>query len=268
MSQQFTVFPAIDLRRGRCVRLRRGDVAAETAYSDQPAGVAQRWQNLGAEWLHVVNLDGAIESPGVWRGPNISALRAILSTVNIPVQFGGGIRSLASIESLLSLGVARVILGTIAVTQPDLVREAVHCFGPGRVLVSLDTRRGYVATHGWTKNTAIESTRLGAELKAAGIETVVHTDIERDGMLAGANAEASVALAKQTGLCVIVSGGVAHIDDIIWAARHAAEGLAGIIVGQALYTGAVTLSEALAAARLATMRQTSRSNSCHSVEGD
>jgi phosphoribosylformimino-5-aminoimidazole carboxamide ribotide isomerase len=247
----FTVFPAIDMRGGRCVRLRQGDAAAQTVYSDRPADMALRWQDCGASWLHVVNLDGALETPDSWSGPNVDALRAILDTVQVPVQFGGGVRSLASIERLLDMGVARVILGTVAVTHPEIVREAVERFGPDRVLASLDARDGLVRTHGWVSDSGRPVHELGAELFRQGLRTAVHTDISRDGMLTGANLAASVALAGATGLRVIVSGGVAGIEDVAEAARRAHEGLAGIIIGQALYTGALDLADAIeTAARL------------------
>ncbi|MGQ9552745.1 MAG: 1-(5-phosphoribosyl)-5-[(5-phosphoribosylamino)methylideneamino]imidazole-4-carboxamide isomerase [Anaerolineae bacterium] len=241
----FTVFPAIDLRHGRCVRLRQGNTDAETIYSDQPVLVAQRWQDQGARWLHVVNLDGALEQAETWTGPNVVALQSILAAVTIPVQFGGGIRTLATIERLLSLGIARVILGTVAVSQPELVAKAVQHFSAEHVLVSLDARDGFVATHGWTAPSRISVATLGKQLRQAGLCTVVHTDIARDGMLSGANLNASLALARETGLEVIVSGGVASLSDIADAARHYSAGIAGVIIGQALYTGAINLREAL-----------------------
>ncbi|NPV09617.1 MAG: 1-(5-phosphoribosyl)-5-[(5-phosphoribosylamino)methylideneamino]imidazole-4-carboxamide isomerase [Anaerolineae bacterium] len=249
----FTVFPAIDMRAGRCVRLRQGDVAAEMVYSDRPDDVARRWQDAGAQWLHVVNLDGALNAGDSWSGPNVEALRAILRAVRIPVQFGGGVRSAASVGRLLDLGVARVILGTVAVTRPDVVQEALSDFGADRVLVSLDARDGVVRTHGWVSSSGRPVQDLGLELRGYGVRTVVHTDISRDGMLVGANVAASAALARATGLQVIVSGGVAGLPDVAEAARRASEGLAGVIVGQALYTGALNLADAIeTSARLST----------------
>ena len=250
----FTVFPAIDIRKGYCVRLRQGRAEAETVYSADPPAVAQRWQDQGAQWLHVVNLDGALEEAESWSGPNPAALQSILAAVAVPTQFGGGIRTLATIERLLGMGIARVILGTVAVaeksadfprSEPGLVAEAVQRFGADRVLVSLDTRDGLVATHGWVTASGIQATALGRELRQAGLCTVVHTDISRDGMLSGANLASSLALSRETGLEVIVSGGVAGLADIADAARHRSDGIAGIIIGQALYTGAVDLPEAL-----------------------
>lgn len=241
----FTVYPAIDMRRGRCVRLRQGRADAETIYFERPAEVALQWQGQGAHWLHIVNLDGALDSAETWSGPNVEALRAILAAVSVPVQFGGGVRTVASVGRLLDLGVARVILGTIAVSEPEVVARALERHGPEQVMVSLDARDGLVATHGWVTSSALPTEEVGERMRALGVRYAVHTDIGRDGMLTGANVAASVALAEQTGLQVIVSGGVATLDDIAASARHAHRGLAGVIVGQALYTDAFTLSEAV-----------------------
>lgn len=244
----FTVFPAIDLRRGRCVRLRQGRDDAETVYSADPAAVARQWQDLGAAWLHVVNLDGALES-GDTSGQNLVAIGAILRTVSIPIELGGGVRSLDTVARLLDMGVARVILGTVAVTDPAMVPEAVTRFGADRVIASVDARDGLVATHGWLSGSEVSAEVLGRRLAADGITTVVHTDISRDGMLTGANVASSVALADSTGLSVIVSGGVATLDDIAACARASAHGIAGVIVGQALYTRALALADAIDVAR-------------------
>jgi phosphoribosylformimino-5-aminoimidazole carboxamide ribotide isomerase len=251
----FTVFPAIDLRHGRCVRLRQGSAEAETVFSEHPAQVAGRWQDEGATWLHLVNLDGALESPETWTGPNLVALHAILGVTRVPVQFGGGVRSLDSLERLLDLGVARVILGTIAVSQPELVAQAVSRFGPDKVVVSLDARSGLLATHGWVATSQVRAAELGIRLRSDGLATVVHTDVTRDGMLSGANITASVDLASTTGLEVIVSGGVASLEDVAESACHARDGIAGVITGQALYTGAFSLSDALRSAEAARSAQ-------------
>ncbi len=248
MSRQFTIYPAIDMRGGRCVRLRQGDASAETVFSERPADMAIRWQDSGAQWLHTVNLDGALESPDSWIGPNVDALKAILSIARIPVQFGGGVRSLESVRRLLELGVSRVILGTVAVTDPGVVAAAVDAFGPDRVAASLDARDGLVRTHGWVSESGRTVEEVGQALHSAGVRTVVHTDISRDGMLTGANTAASTALARATGLDVIVSGGVATLDDVR-AAVQAGPGVSGMIIGQALYTGAIDLAQALSAAQ-------------------
>jgi len=247
----FTVFPAIDLRHGRCVRLRQGDAGAETVYSDDPASVARRWQAEGATWLHVVNLDGALDGAAAMDSPNLSALLAILRASELPVQFGGGVRSLESAEQLLELGVARVILGTVAVTDPEVVAKAVDRFGPERVLASLDARDGLVAIRGWSAISAQRVEEIGARLRGYGLATVVHTDIARDGMLSGANIAASVQLARATGLQVIVSGGVASLDDVEAAARATREGIVGVIVGKAIYEGTFDLPSALQRAEIA-----------------
>jgi phosphoribosylformimino-5-aminoimidazole carboxamide ribotide isomerase len=240
----FTVFPAIDLRRGRCVRLRQGRADAETVFSDDAAATARGWQEQGARWLHVVNLDGAIDS-GDTSGPNLAAIGAILAAVTIPVEVGGGVRDLDTVGRLLALGAARVILGTVAITEPAIVPQAVARFGADRVVVSLDARDGFVATHGWQTATPVRAEDLGRQLAADGIRTAVHTDISRDGMLSGANVAASVALAQATGLQVIVSGGVASLADVVAGARAHAQGIAGVITGQALYTGAFRLEDAV-----------------------
>ncbi|MHB0877624.1 MAG: 1-(5-phosphoribosyl)-5-[(5-phosphoribosylamino)methylideneamino]imidazole-4-carboxamide isomerase [Anaerolineae bacterium] len=240
----FTVYPAIDLRHGRCVRLRQGRADAETVFSDDPAATARHWQERGAHWLHVVNLDGAIDT-GDASGPNLAAIKAILAAVSVPVELGGGVRSLDTVVWLLDLGATRVILGTVAVTQPEIVPQAIARFGAARIVVSLDARDGIVATHGWVAASGLRTEALGRQLAADGVTIVVHTDIARDGMLSGANVAASTALAEATGLSVIVSGGVASLDDVTASARAAHRGVAGVIVGQALYTGAFDLADAI-----------------------
>lgn len=234
----FTVYPAIDLRRGRVVRLAQGDPERETVYGDDPAAVAERWLAAGATWLHVVNLDGAFGEGGQ---ANLEALRALLATGAL-IQFGGGLRSLPDVEAALEAGVARVVLGTAAVEAPDLVAEALARFGPDRVAVALDVRAGRVQVRGWVEDAGREPVDLAAELAGLGLRTVVHTDVARDGVSRGLNVEASKRLAEATGLEVIASGGVASLADI-QAARKA--GLAGVVVGRALYDGRFTLEEAL-----------------------
>lgn len=242
------LFPAIDLRHGRCVRLRQGDPAAETVFSDDPAAMARSWARQGAEWLHVVNLDGAFgdaASAGADDLPvNLRRLREIRAAVDLPIQFGGGIRSLEDVSLALSLGAQRVILGTIAVRNPDIVRRALVRFGPERIIVGIDARYGMVATHGWLTTSNVRADNLARAMAAVGVQRVIYTDISRDGMLSGVNVAASVALARASGLRVIASGGVGKLDDILALAHHEPDGIEGVVIGQALYTGQFTLEEA------------------------
>lgn len=269
------IFPAIDLRKGRCVRLQQGDPNAETVYSDDPAQMARHWAAQGAEWLHIVNLDGALGSqqshldalyrpatilvhhPGqsapesagaeLSRGlpVNLRKLREIHSQVNIPIQFGGGLRTLEDIRLAIELGADRVVLGTIALEKPRMVAEAVGRWGAERVAVGIDARDGYVATHGWQHTSAVRAIDMGYEMHALGIRHVVFTDIARDGMLSGVNVDSTVRLGEVTGLKVIASGGVAGMEDIERLKAQEHFNLEGVIVGQALYTGALDLAEAI-----------------------
>jgi phosphoribosylformimino-5-aminoimidazole carboxamide ribotide isomerase len=241
------VFPAIDLRRGKCVRLRQGRLEAETVFSDDPVAMAEHWVSQGAEWLHVVNLDGAFGQASL----NLRVVKEIKSsnfqhpTSNIQIQFGGGLRTMADIEGALELGLARVILGTVAVEEPSLVAEAVQRFGAERVVVGIDARRGQVATHGWQEVSSLAATELAFRVKELGVERVVYTDIARDGMLGGVNVEAVRELAQRTGLKVIASGGVSSLDDLRRLKKAEASGVEGVIIGQALYSGALELKEAM-----------------------
>jgi phosphoribosylformimino-5-aminoimidazole carboxamide ribotide isomerase len=250
------IYPAIDLRQGQVVRLRRGDPAAQTVYGDDPAAMARRWEETGAEWLHVVNLDGALQA-GARTGirpyaadlpVNLRRLVEIRAATRIPIQFGGGLRDLADVERALASGATRVVLGTVAVRQPGIVADAVTCFGSERVVVGIDARNGLVATHGWQELSALDALTVARRMRDLGVLRVVHTDISRDGMLAGINVAATAELARDSGLSVIASGGVAGIEDIRLLAARAADGIEGVIVGQALYTGALDLKEALAVA--------------------
>jgi len=239
------IFPAVDLRHGRVVRLQQGRADAETKYSDDPAQVAARWQNEGAEWLHIVNLDGAFgDSKGVQL--NAPALQAILTTVSIPVQFGGGLRDLASIESAFARGVARVVIGTAAIENPQLVSDALARFGTARIVIGIDARAGKVATHGWRTQSPISNLDLAKQMSERGVARIVYTDIARDGMLRGVDTNAMAELARAANVRVIASGGVASLRDI--EALAAQEEVEGAIVGQALYTGAINLEEAIAVA--------------------
>lgn len=234
----FTVFPAIDLRGGRVVRLAQGDPGRQTVYSDDPAAVARRWQAEGAEWLHVVNLDGAFGEPD---GPGARALSAIVAT-GARVQFGGGLRDQASIERALLAGAARIVIGTAAVEQPELIGEAVRAYGPERIAVGVDARDGRVRVRGWAHATAVSAIDLAQQMRAAGLAWCVFTDVARDGVSAGVNVAATAELARATGLKVIASGGVAGADDV---QRVQAAGLAGVIIGRALYEGQVDLKEVI-----------------------
>ncbi|GAB4504784.1 MAG: 1-(5-phosphoribosyl)-5-[(5-phosphoribosylamino) methylideneamino]imidazole-4-carboxamide isomerase [Anaerolineales bacterium] len=234
----FTLYPAIDLHNGQVVRLQQGDLARQTTYSPDPVETAARWRAAGADWLHVVNLDGAF---GLDQSANRRALTAILH-LGGAVQFGGGVRTLEDIAALLDLGVARVVLGTAAIESPDLVSAAISRFGAAAIAVGLDARDGRLQTRGWTRQTARSAADFARELAAHGLRTVIHTDIARDGLESGVNADASRQLTESSGLDVIASGGVATLDDI---RRCRAAGLAGVVIGRALYESRFTLEEAL-----------------------
>ncbi len=248
------VFPAIDLRRGKCVRLVQGEPGAETVYCDDPVEMAQQWVDAGAPWLHIVNLDGAFAGalrsrPGMDRLPvNLQRLRDIAAEVEIPIQFGGGLRTLEDVELVLSLGAQRVILGTVAVRRPELVSAAIECFGRKHIVVGIDARGGMVATSGWQEMSHVTAVGLGRQMSQRGVEWVIYTDIYRDGMLSGVNVSATATLAIQTGLQVVASGGVASLDDIYALKEVEESGGAGVIIGKALYTGAVDLAEVVAVA--------------------
>ena len=239
----FELIPAIDLLGGRCVRLAQGRYDEATLYGDDPAEVAARFCAHALRRLHVVDLDGAKAGRPVNRG----AIAAIVAAAKgVPVQLGGGLRTAAAIEESLALGVQRVILGTAALRAPDLVRDCAQRF-PGRIAVGIDARDGRVAAEGWTEASDVDVGELARRFEDAGVAAIVHTDIVRDGMLQGPNLEASAALAALVSIPVIVSGGVASLEDIRRTVLLAARGVAGVIVGRALYTGAVDLAAALEA---------------------
>jgi phosphoribosylformimino-5-aminoimidazole carboxamide ribotide isomerase len=238
------LFPAIDLKGGACVRLRRGEMDQATVYSDDPAAQARAWQDAGCRWLHVVDLDGAFAG----RAVNGAAVAAILAAATVPVQLGGGIRDLAAVERWLAAGVARVILGSAAVKDPPLVAAACRAF-PGRVAVGIDARDGMVATEGWAETSSLAAAELGRRVQDAGAAAVIYTDIARDGMLAGLNLPATVALAEALAVPVVASGGVGSAADLAAlaaAARGSTGRIEGVIVGRALYDGRVSPAEALA----------------------
>ena len=234
------IIPAIDLKAGQCVRLYQGDMAQATIYSDDPAAMARRWQDAGAEWLHVVDLDGAVSGAGV----NTAVIEKISQALHIPVQLGGGLRSLEAIERVFSLGVQRAILGTVAYRQPEIVAEACQRF-PGRITVGIDARGGKVAVQGWTEATELEAVELAKQCQDMGVGEIVYTDIVRDGTAQGVNIEATRALARAIQIPVIASGGVASLRDIEQLVPFEADGIRGLIIGRALYTGAVDLAEAI-----------------------
>lgn len=244
------------------MRLQQGDPNKETVFGDDPAQMARHWVGLGAEWLHVVNLDGAFTGsadfhPRVKRlstdaqldceglPTNLNRLQQIRQAVDVPIQFAGGLRSLDDIKLAFSLGADRIILGTAAVRDPVLVRAALERWGGPQVLVSVDAKDGQVATHGWQNVSGVSAVELGHRMAAVGVEHVLYTDISRDGMLSGVNVEATAALADLTGLQVIASGGVAGLDDIHALKRHEHYGIEGVIIGQALYTRALDLPAAI-----------------------
>lgn len=232
------VYPALDLRQGRVVRLVHGDPARETVHSDDPLATARCWQAAGAAWLHVVNLDGALgEAPLA-----LDTLRA-LAGIGLAVQFGGGLRTLDDAQRALDAGAARVVLGTMVVRDPDLAGVAVERFGAARVVVALDAKGDLVATHGWQQVSAWTPAALGQRFAALGAKHALYTDVARDGDLSGVNVAATARLAQDTRLSVIASGGVASLDDV----RRCRETgvIAGVVIGKALYAGAFTLEEAL-----------------------
>jgi phosphoribosylformimino-5-aminoimidazole carboxamide ribotide isomerase len=236
-----TLYPAIDLKDGQCVRLRRGAMEDATVYSSSPADQARAWQDAGFAWLHVVDLNGAFAR----RPVNGAAVTAILGAVTIPVQLGGGIRDMAGIETWLAAGVGRVILGSAAVKNPSLVREACRRF-PGRIVVGIDARDGKVATEGWAETSSLDARGLALSLADAGVAAIVYTDIGRDGMLSGLNLPQTVALANAVATPVIASGGVGGRQDLM-DLRAAAVGtrIEGVIVGRALYDGRLDPRDAL-----------------------
>jgi len=238
------VIPAIDLKDGRCVRLYQGNMDQATIYSDDPVATALRWQSQGAERLHVVDLDGAVSGAGV----NTAVIEQICQTLTIPVQVGGGIRTVETAEQLFARGVSRVILGTVAYRRPDVVALACQRF-PGRVTVGIDAKAGKVAVQGWTESTELDATTLAKLCADMGVSEIIYTDISRDGTEQGVNLAATLALAQAASLPVIASGGVASLRDIERLAPLHTEGIAGVIIGRALYTGAVRLEEAIALAK-------------------
>jgi phosphoribosylformimino-5-aminoimidazole carboxamide ribotide isomerase len=238
------LFPAIDLKNGQCVRLEQGDMARATVFNLDPAGQARAFAAQGFEYLHVVDLDGAFAG----RPMNAHAVEAMLKAVTMPLQLGGGIRDLATVEAWLAKGVARVIIGTAAVRDPDFVKGAAKKF-PGRVAVGLDARDGKVAVEGWAETSEVTALEIAARFEDAGVAAIIFTDIARDGLLKGLNLEATIALAERISVPVIASGGLASIDDVKAMLTPRAKRLAGAIAGRALYDGRLDPSAALALIR-------------------
>lgn len=238
------IIPAIDLRGGRCVRLTQGQASAETVYSENPVAVAKRWQAAGAEMLHIVNLDGAMNLDD---SKNLRALDDILYAINLPIQFGGGVRSIDDVQKLDDLGVTRIVVGTAAIENPLLLQNMLDEFG-STIVVGIDARNGLVALRGWQKTADITALDLAQKVADMGVERIVYTDIARDGMMGGINLEATREIAEVSGLKVTASGGVATLEDIYSVKELEEFGVDSLIIGKALYEGSFTLEDALDAA--------------------
>jgi phosphoribosylformimino-5-aminoimidazole carboxamide ribotide isomerase len=239
---QFIIFPAIDLRDGKVVRLRQGDPGQQTTYADDPAKVARQWLAAGAQWLHVVNLDGAFGETDQANQKALGAILQVSQEFNARVQFGGGLRSLDQIASAFELGVDRLVLGTLAVENPEIVSQATQLYGPEHVAVSLDARTGWVQVRGWKQGTQVSALQLSSQLADRGLKWLVYTDISRDGVGTGLNLEATGELALASRLRVIASGGVNSREDVNQARRAH---LSGVIIGRALYEGKLNLKAIL-----------------------
>lgn len=236
----FIIYPAIDIRGGKCVRLFQGDYAQETVYADSPVEMAKRWVEQGAAWVHLVDLDGAKEG----KPANAELIKEIAKSVSVPVQVGGGIRTEEQIADYLDAGVARVIVGTAAIEDEPFTKRILQAYGD-KIAIGLDCRNGLVATRGWLTTTDVQATELAKRLVSYGAETFIYTDIARDGTMTEPNVEEIAGLAVATGKSVIASGGVSKLDDLLALSAHTADGVSGAIVGKALYTDAFTLDEAL-----------------------
>ncbi len=238
------ILPAIDLKEGRCVRLEQGLMDKDTVYNDDPAAQARMWQEQGGEYLHIVDLDGAFA--GVPK--NRSAIKSIVEAIDVPSELGGGIRDMETIEAYLGLGINRVILGTVAKENPELVKEACHRF-PGQIVVGIDAKDGLVAVRGWADVTEKKATEMAKEMEGFGVEAIIYTDISRDGMMQGPNIEATRALAEAISIPVIASGGLSTLEDIRRLLEIESSGVTGVITGKAIYSGAIDLREAVALTR-------------------
>lgn len=232
------LYPAIDMKDGKCVRLRQGEFSDVKVYNEEPFSVALAFKEAGAHFIHLVDLDGALEG----RAVNEDAIRKVISAAQLPCELGGGIRTMRDIERTLGYGITRVIIGTRAVQEPDFIRDAVRNFGAEKIVVGIDAKNGMVATHGWEKISDITALSLCGEMKQAGIRTVIYTDISKDGMLCGPNVEMTKELADRTGLEIIASGGVSGMADL---ERLNDAGIAGAIIGKAIYEKRIDLAEAV-----------------------
>lgn len=232
------LYPAIDIKSGKCVRLKQGKFNEQTIYANNPYDIAEKWADKGASYIHVVDLDGALD--GVWT--NKDAIEKIVKAVNIPVQTGGGIRTIRDIEERLSIGIDRVIIGTLAVKNPSFVKDAIEKFGSDKIVVGIDAKDGMVAINGWEEVSLMSALDLCQKMKGYGVKTIVYTDISKDGMLIGPNVAYTKYLIEETNLDIIASGGVSSINDLKDVEKINAE---GAIIGKALYTGAIDLEEAV-----------------------
>ncbi len=239
------IIPAIDLRDGRCVRLKQGRKDQVTQYHDDPVQVARNFQNDGAQWLHVVDLDGAFAESN---SKNRQTLKEIIDALDIPIQFGGGLRSYADVESALQLGVSRAVLGTLAVESPETLKKLIDSFGADRIAVGIDAKQGKVTTRGWEKSEAIDALSLARNMADLGVARVVYTDIARDGMLEGPNLEMTREVARESGLKVTASGGISSLSDISRLKEIEDSGVDSVIVGRALYENRFTVADAIRAA--------------------
>ncbi|MGN8831221.1 1-(5-phosphoribosyl)-5-[(5-phosphoribosylamino)methylideneamino]imidazole-4-carboxamide isomerase [Selenomonas montiformis] len=234
------IFPAIDIRGGKCVRLLKGDFNQETVFSDRPEEMARQWEKQGAEYLHLVDLDGARAG----HPENLETVKRILDSVSIPVELGGGIRTMENIDTVLSLGVQRVILGSVAVKDPELVRQACKKYQE-RIVVGIDAKDGIVAVDGWGVSGNVDVTTLAKEMKKAGVKTIIYTDISRDGTLKGVNVKATAELARESGVRIVASGGVKSTTDIEALKPYEKDGIEGVIVGKSIYMGTLDLQLAI-----------------------
>lgn len=237
------IYPAIDIRGGKAVRLYKGDFAQETVFGE-PAEMAKKWEAAGGEFLHLVDLDGARAGKSM----NLDVVKEIIAAVNIPVELGGGIRTMENVDEVLAAGVQRVILGSVAAKNPALVKEACAKYGD-RVVVGIDAKDGIVAVDGWEVSGDVEVTVLAKEMAKAGVKTIIYTDISRDGTLEGVNVEATAQLARESGIKIVASGGVKSIDDVKALLPYEKEGIEGVIVGKSIYMGTLDLTEAVKVAK-------------------
>lgn len=239
------IFPAIDIRGGKCVRLIKGDFNQETVFSDRPEIMAKKWQDEGGKYLHLVDLDGALAG----KSQNLATVEMILKTVDIPVELGGGIRTMENIETVLDMGVSRVILGSVAVKNPQLVKDACKKYGSERIVVGIDAKDGIVAVDGWGVSGNVKAKELAKKMALGGVKHIIYTDISRDGTLSGVNAQATAEIARYSGVKVVASGGVSSIEDIKLLKQYEQDGIEGVIVGKSIYTGSLFLPEALKIAK-------------------